>query len=248
VPFDNDTGVTTVATKIMSEQLSCPSCRATMEPIGVARNAGGTVCVDVCWTCQAIWFDAHESTQLAPDGVVALLKAINQNRQAGQPVAMAMHCPRCASTLTYVQDMTRNGRFAYHHCTFAHGRFTPFNQFLIEKGFIRALNGAEIAALKAQIKVVCCSGCGAPVDLQRDTVCSQCHAPIAILDVHALDKALAAYEGAAKPKPVRDYDVVADMLMRQEHQRLAGQHAGSNSLHAIDLIACGMRGVVEWWE
>jgi hypothetical protein len=212
-----------------------------MASLAFARTLGGEVCLDLCWTCQAIWFDAYESVQLAPAGVVALFRAIHENRVATQPVAEVMRCPRCTRRLAIGQDMTKSGHFVYYRCTSAHGRFTPFNQFLIEKGFIRALTNVEITQLKTEIKIICCSSCGAPVDLQHDAVCSHCRAPIAILDVQAVEKALAAYTEAGAAKAMREHDVVAEMVLQQERFREEQLKAGrAERMDGIDLIGSSL--------
>ena len=46
---------------IMSEQLSCPSCRNKMASCAFPRTYGGEIWLDLCGSCQGIWFDAHES-------------------------------------------------------------------------------------------------------------------------------------------------------------------------------------------
>ena len=47
-----------------------------------------------------------------------------------------------------------------------------------------------------------CSSCGAPIDLQRDTACGFCKAPLAILDADAVAKALREWSQAEKRRPV----------------------------------------------
>lgn len=229
----------------MSEPLPCPSCRNTMESLAFPRPQGGEVSLDLCWCCQGIWFDSHESTQLAPGGIVALFQTIHKNREATRPVAEPLQCPRCTGPLAYAQDMTKSGRFAYYHCVAAHGRFTPFTQFLIEKGFIRALSNVEIAALKVEVKIISCSSCGAPVDLQCDTACTHCGSPIAVLDAQAVEKALAAYTKAGQARALSQHDVVAELILQQERDRLEQERAGiTNRIDAVDLIGASMGAIL----
>jgi hypothetical protein len=217
-----------------------------MAALDFASSLGGTLALDLCWSCQGIWFDPHESTQLAPAGVIALFKAIHDNHQPTQPLAGTLACPRCARPLAYRQDRTRSGRFAYHQCAADQGRFTPFTQFLLEKGFVRSLTPVEIARLKAQVRIIRCAGCGAPVDLQHDTACPHCRSPIAVLDAQAVDKALTAYNQAGQRNPALAWDVLADQLMQREHERLADEraaHGGAGLPQATDLILGGVRAV-----
>ena len=228
----------------MSDPLPCPSCRNPMQSRAYPRTLGGEESLDLCWSCRGIWFDAYESTQLAPAGVVALFQEIHENHADARPVGEVLSCPRCADRLAYRQDISRGGRMAYYRCPAEHGRFTPFNQFLIEKGFIRALSNAELAVLSAKIQSVRCSGCGAPVDLQRDTACPFCHAPIAVLDTQAVEKALAAYGAADRPRIVQQHDVVAEMIMQHERDREAQLREGrAPNRDAADLISASVDAI-----
>jgi hypothetical protein len=103
-----------------------------------------------------------------------------------------MACPHCRGRLALTQDVQRTNRFTYHRCPNGHGRLTTFIQFLREKQFVRSLSQPEIESLRATVKQVRCSGCGATVDLARDAACGYCRSPIAVLDAVAVEKALAA--------------------------------------------------------
>jgi DNA-directed RNA polymerase subunit RPC12/RpoP len=184
-----------------------------MQTLDFERGLGGRVVLDFCFSCQLIWFDEHESTQLAPGGVVEVFKALDTNRAASRtPIPELLDCPRCSLRLALTQDLQRTTRFRYYRCTFGHGRLTPFVQFLLEKNFVRPLSGAELATLKARVRTVQCSNCGAPVDLQRDTACSYCHSPIAILDPDAVTKALKDLTLAEVKSKTIDVDQLADAL------------------------------------
>ena len=209
------------------------------------RAQGDRALLNICWSCRAIWFDAHESTQLAPAGVIALFREIHENTRDGHPLGDALRCPRCTGSLALRQDLVRTGRITYYRCLDGHGRFTPFNQFLIEKGFIRALRPAELATLKARISEVRCSGCGAPVDLMRETACGYCRTPIAMLDADAVDKALAAYSDAAARVPLRRHDAIGGLLLQIERDRpRPGEPERRNEADLVDLIAVGLSAVL----
>ena len=102
-------------------------------------------------------------------------------------------CPRCDAALIETRDVSRGGAFAYERCPNGHGRFTPYAQFLTEKGFVRHLARAEIERLGAVAVHVRCHSCGGPIDLRRDTACPHCRAPIAVLDPDAMRQAILAY-------------------------------------------------------
>jgi Zn-finger nucleic acid-binding protein len=194
--------------------IACPSCRAPMRKQGFEGHGGGTVRVDLCFPCHAIWFDRAESMQLAPRAVIDLFRDIH--RREGEPrraLQPKLGCPRCRGALLLTHDVTRSGRFSYYRCPADHGRMTPFFQFLREKHFVRSLNPAELARLRAEVKQVHCSGCGAPVDIQRDTACGFCKAPIAVLDAGAVEKALRDWSDAEARRALPSRERIASAML-----------------------------------
>lgn len=185
--------------------LSCPSCRKPMQQHQFQRKLGGELGLDLCMSCQGIWFDDFESLQLAPAGIVELFRLIHeQDPSLRQPLAASLHCPRCGEGLIHSQDRVKSGRFNYLRCS-EHGRFISFGQFMIEKGFVRQLSPGEIKALRPQVALLRCASCGAPVDIRKDSACAHCRTPIAVLDADAVKKALADYTRGAPgrlPPPV----------------------------------------------
>lgn len=195
---------------------SCPSCHSPMQAFRCQRKLNGEVTVDICFTCQAIWFDEFESLQMAPSGILELFQRIHQHAaDLHQPWRDVLACPRCNERLLQGFDLSKNGKFTYHRCLQKHGRFTAFSAFLMEKGFVRQLNGGEIDALAKKVQVIRCSGCGAPIDIRRETVCGHCRAPIAILDPQAVEKALAGFRQASAPAQVAP-EAFADALLANE--------------------------------
>src|SRR5512140_3777387 len=142
-----------------------------MRSLEAERRLHGAVDVDYCPECQAIWFDTLESPALAAGGVLALFRALGTDGGSGErrPLPARLACPRCETPLVETHDLQHATRFTYWRCPRGHGRLTPFVQFLREKDFIRPLGDAELARLKSAVKTIRCSGCGAPVDLQRAT-------------------------------------------------------------------------------
>jgi hypothetical protein len=128
-------------------------------------------------------------------------------------------CPRCHAPLVLAHDLAKAGRFSYWRCPDEHGRLTPFFQFLREKQFVRSLTPAELGRVRAELKTVRCSGCGAPIDLQRDTACGFCKAPLAILDADAVRKALGVVAGRGPPVPTRASVAQAVFDMRAAESR-----------------------------
>lgn len=195
----------------MENTLPCPACAAPMRAETFERRYGGVLTLDICLDCRQIWFDEHESAQLAPDGLINLFKLINDPlntapRLNGHSRSGGGHCPRCRSRLTLTHDLQRSNRLLYFRCEAGHGRLTAFYQFLREKNFVRDLTKPEVLQLKAEVKQVRCAGCGAPVDLQHESACSFCQAPISILDANAVAIALQSLDAERSGQRPMDPD------------------------------------------
>ncbi|HXN15118.1 MAG TPA: hypothetical protein VN878_01995, partial [Usitatibacter sp.] len=109
-----------------------------------ARKPMGEVVLDLCFTCQAIWFDQYESAQLTPGAILELFRTIHAHRDGPpRPVADTARCVVCRARLKLTQDMERTNHFTYYRCPEGHGRFTTFFQFLREKNFVRSLTLPE---------------------------------------------------------------------------------------------------------
>lgn len=213
------------------------------------RKLDGEVALDLCFACQAIWFDEYESVQLAPAGVIELFKLIHERRDDQRlPLASPLQCPRCGEGLIKSQDRVKSGLFNYLRCVQHHGRLITFAQFMIEKGFVRQATGAELAQLQLHIGVVRCTGCGAPVDIRKDSVCGHCRAPIAILDPQAVEAALAGYQQAAmKQASPPNPTLLAEAILCRERERSQRQRERSGGLDA-DIGDLLLDGVAMVWN
>jgi DNA-directed RNA polymerase subunit RPC12/RpoP len=197
---------------------NCPGCSAAMRRRSFARKDTGTLDLDMCFDCRAIWFDTWESTQLAPRAVLDLFREIEaQGGGGGKPLAAVLRCVTCRERLAFTHDIERTNAFVYYRCPEGHGRFTTFLQFLREKEFVRSLTPLEVQKLSATVAQVRCSSCGAPVDITRDAACPYCHAPIAILDAGAVQHAIAALTAADQRSQRVDPDAVLDALLAERH-------------------------------
>jgi hypothetical protein len=193
---------------------ACPSCREAMSREVFERKAEGRVALDLCFACHAIWFDAFESSALTPGSVLKLFEEIHQKRDATpRPLAETCRCPTCRRVLALTHDIERTNRITYYRCPEGHGRLTTFVQFLREKDFIRSLSLVEIAKLRAVVKQVRCTSCGAPIDLARDAQCSYCHAPIAILDADAVQRTIAQLSDEERAHRRVDPTAAVDALL-----------------------------------
>ena len=172
--------------------MECPNCRKPMTPHQAERLYGaGTIALDLCRRCLAVWFDDKELLQLSPAASIQLLSEFAKE-DAGRraPLEPSLACPRCARPLVETHDRQRNTRFWYHRCPAGHGRFMTSYQFLRAKDFVRPLSETEMAELREHIRQVNCGNCGAPVDIDRDAVCGFCRTPVAVVDPDQVRKLL----------------------------------------------------------
>ena len=165
--------------------LRCPNCARemsaqTLESHGA--NAAAAVEVDACPLCNLLWFDPSESIRLTPHAVLVLFQYIGKVA-GGERTTLASNfsCPRCSGVLSLTHDLQRTTRFTYWRCSRDFGLIT-FNQFLRAKNFIRTPSPAELAKLRATIRQITCSQCGAPIDLASENACGHCGASIALID------------------------------------------------------------------
>lgn len=171
--------------------MNCPGCgTAEMAAERYDGNYGTAVHIDVCHACNGIWFDGRESMSLAPGSTLKLFKSMH-DRQAHARAALEDQkaCPRCQGALQESQDLVRSTRFTYFRCE-SHGRFITLFQWMREKSLVRAPTAKELAELRAQVKVVNCSNCGAPVTLEQTVTCGHCQAPISILATDTIEATL----------------------------------------------------------
>jgi Zn-finger nucleic acid-binding protein len=214
------------------------------------RKPAGTLDVDICFPCHGIWFDRYESSQLTPAAVIDLFRQIHEHEQQ-PPVALGARqtCPVCRGPLALTHDIQRTNKIAYHRCANCQGRFTTFFQFLREKNFVRTLTLPEVARLKASVKQVRCSSCGAPIELERSTACNYCQAPISMLDPDAVKHALNELASAERNRQHVEPTAVMDGMLagQQTRRRLARiesrpgpgdwADAAGNTSDIVDLVA-----------
>jgi len=213
-----------------------------------AKKLGGEVVLDLCFSCQGLWFDEFESLQLTPGSIIALFKEIHAHRtDPQQTLSSVLHCPHCRDRLLHGLDVVKNGgQFNYHRCLQKHGRFISFGQFMIEKGFVRQLTVSEVKTLAARIGSIHCQGCGAPVDIRQHAACPHCRSAIAILDPAAVEQALARYQHAEIKRQTIDVEALGDAIVLQEkeksRQRRARPEPANHALDidAVDLLANGI--------
>jgi len=247
---------------IISPVTFCPSCRGAMQPQDLERHDDGSVRVDLCFICAGIWFDHLASIQLAPVAVIQLFKEIYAHRDdARKPRASQLQCPRCDQALVQSFDLSKAGRFTYFRCSVGDGRFTPFFQFMREKQFVRTLNPAELQRVRAQVRQITCSECGAPIDLEHSSECKYCHAPVSFLDPDAVQKAIEVWSAAENrrhlaPTPEAVGNALLALKLHHDDKPAALaagltdrifmngiETAGSGPRLGLDLVAAGIHAI-----
>lgn len=177
--------------------MNCPNCSAPTDHVAMDGIYGADIELDLCFACHVLWFDKRESIQLSPRGTLELFKVLHEHRDDPRhSLRERLVCPRCRRRLALHNDIGKGGRFSYYACPQRHGRLTPFSEFLKEKQFVRALNPSEQARVRAEVKNVQCSSCGAPVDVVKGFQCDHCGSSLSVLDADAVAKALQELEAA----------------------------------------------------
>jgi len=180
------------------DAVNCPNCSAPMDRLSLEGVHGPEIEVDICYACHVLWLDKRESLHLAPRGTLDLFEVLYQHQDDPRhALAGRLTCPHCRRRLSLHQDIGKGGRFSYYACPAGEGRLTPFSEFLKEKQFVRGLTPLEKNRLRAEVKTVQCSSCGAPVDLANGFQCGHCGSPITVLDADAVEKTLRDLDAAA---------------------------------------------------
>ncbi len=195
--------------------MDCPGCTHPMQAEKLAATYGGELEIDACHHCNGLWFDGRESLQLAPGATLRLFASMYERKaSAHQPLISDKRCPRCHNPLVETFDMQRGTRFTYFRCE-AHGRYTTFFQFLREKNLVRAPTPKQLAELRATVKQVDCSNCGAPILLAQTVTCGHCAAPVSILSEDSINQTLKELQQKEAKRTTVDPTVAARLVMDQ---------------------------------
>lgn len=176
-----------------------------MQPQSLDGYMGREIEIELCDSCQSIWFDARENLQLTPGATLAMFRLIGEH--VAKPAVQAgdvAKCPRCRAQLRRTQDMQRTTRFSYFRCPNNHGRLTTFFDFLKEKDFVRPLTPPQIAELRRNVQMISCSNCGAPIDLAKTADCAHCGSPLSMLDMQQAERLVAQLREADRTDKMVD--------------------------------------------
>jgi Zn-finger nucleic acid-binding protein len=197
--------------------MTCPACGGTMTEHTFDGHYGRRVVIDLCAGCNGLWFDAMESHQLTPGATLSLFRQMGHAvSSANRPLAARKACPRCQRQLTRALDKQRSTTFEDFRCPDGHGRYMTFVSFLRLKNFVRDLTPGEVNELRRHVQMIKCGNCAAAVDITKESACSYCRAPIAMLDPDQLATTVAALEASE----ARRTDVDPSLPLRLAHERL----------------------------
>ena len=193
--------------------MQCPGCSTEMTNQALEGHYGRSLELDWCAGCGVFWFDTHEGIALTPGSILRLFAQIGGERSAPPaPLPAEIACPRCHVRLERTVDMARGTRFHYFRCPREHGRLITFAEFLREKSFVRPLAPAELAELRAKVRMIQCSSCGAPVDLGAGSECGHCHAPVSMLDPRQVETVVRDLKLAEERRTTEDPLLAARLL------------------------------------
>jgi predicted nucleic acid-binding Zn ribbon protein len=173
-----------------ADPLACGNCRAPMQRVALAGHYGSTVELDVCDSCDLVWFDDVESARLNGTGMLELIGWMAKAYDLPyEPLRPNPCCPRCAGKLVLVHNQSRWGRSVQLQCSRRHGAYQSFAEFLEEKGLLRPMSRIDRARLLRDKGRIDCVNCGAAVGVD-DALCPYCRSVPSLLDVARLARAL----------------------------------------------------------
>ncbi len=234
--------------------IDCPGCTHPMQAELFSALYGGEVEIDACHHCNGLWFDGRESLQLSPGATLKLFASMYERKASAlQPLVPVKSCPCCSQVLIETFDMQRATRFSYFRCE-DHGRYTTFFHFLREKNLVRAPTPKQLAELKANVKQVDCSNCGAPIVLAQSVTCGYCAAPVSILSEDSINQTLEQLQRQEAKRTTVDPNLAARLVMdklqaSRDYDAVAPRptyrwsSAGASTISG-DLLVLGARALV----
>ncbi|HZV92711.1 MAG TPA: hypothetical protein VFF72_05805 [Caldimonas sp.] len=170
--------------------LACGNCHAPMQRLALCGHYGSKVELDLCDSCDLVWFDDVETARLNGPGMLELIDRMARAYDLPyETLRDAVTCPRCAATLVLAHNQSRWGRSVQLQCPRGHGDYQSFAEFLEEKGLLRPMSRIDRSRLLRDKGRIDCVNCGASVGLD-DERCPYCHSIPSLLDVARLARAL----------------------------------------------------------
>jgi hypothetical protein len=161
-----------------------------MQRLALAGHYGHNVDLDLCRSCDLVWFDGSETAQLTGPALLELIGQMASARALPHEMLRAdPRCPRCAGRLKIAHNQSRWGRSSQLQCERRHGAYQSFAQFLEEKGLLRPMSLIDRARLLRDRGRIDCINCGGEV-AKADERCPWCRSIPSLLDVARLARAL----------------------------------------------------------
>lgn len=229
----------------LAARVDCPNCHQPMvtRPLD-AYAALRPIEIEVCTGCSLFWFDKYESVSLVPEAVLSLFRYIGEGAAGARtPLGANFRCPRCEGILALTHDLQRTTHFTYWRCTNGHGKLITFTQFLREKNFIRPPSPEELKKLRASVKQIACSQCGAPIDLSIDSACPHCGAAVALIDSEGVAKALHALSTTTPANTAVDPDKLRAALRDAQVNAIFDRERMRERKDGGDLVAIGATAI-----
>src|SRR6478609_8267226 len=168
-----------------------------MQRLTLAGHYGHKVDLDLCRSCDLVWFDGSETAQLTGSALLELIGQMASARALPHEMLRAdPRCPRCAGRLKIAHNQSRWGRSSQLQCERRHGAYQSFAQFLEEKGLLRPMSLIDRAKLLRDRGRIDCINCGGEI-AKADERCRWCRSIPSLLDVARLARPLDTIEPPA---------------------------------------------------
>ena len=203
-----------------------------MRRVALDGHYGATVELDLCESCDLVWFDGTETARLSGLGMLALIDRMAAAYDLPyQPLRPTATCPRCAGALQLVHNQSRWGRSVQLQCLRRDGAYQSFAEFLEEKGLLRPMSRVDRAGLLKSRGRIDCVNCGGAVGLD-DEKCPYCQSVPSLLDVARLARAL-------DPEEMIAQHPLASASPKQEAMQCAACGAALPPGEAMSCAQCG---------
>lgn len=150
--------------------------------------------------------------------VLELFKIIGSSSERAE-LQSSLKCPNCAGALVFTHDVQHTTHFTYWRCLSDHSQLISFSQFLLEKNFVRPPSSEELAKLRAVVREISCSHCGATINLTTDAACPYCRAPITLIDPDSVAKAVRELSAGGKGPPSQQASTMAGSTVHEAQMR-----------------------------
>jgi predicted nucleic acid-binding Zn ribbon protein len=200
--------------------------------VSMGGHYGSSVDLDLCQSCNLVWFDDVELARLSGLGMLALIDRMAEAYGLPfEPLRPTLSCPRCASKLVLAHNQSRWGPSVQLQCPRRDGAYQSFAQFLQGKGLLRPMSLADRATLLRDKGRIDCVNCGAAVGVD-DQRCPYCQSVPSLLDVARLASSLDP-EALLGPTPL------PGVLAKQEAMQCAACGAALPPGQTMSCAQCG---------